>query len=160
MMKGEGSTIRGMARGDLDQVVTLDAGAGGLTRRDFFQRRWQAMEADPESYIGLVAGQPDALDGFVLAHILTGEFGTRRRLAIIDSIAVRPEARGGGVGAALMGALKAEAGQRGCAEIRTLADWSRQDLLRFFANSDFSPAPLDVLEKSLEDIPQERSHAG
>ncbi len=159
-MKGEVSTIRAMARSDLDQVVALDAGTGGLTRRDFFQRRWQAMEADPESYIGLVAGEPDALNGFVLAHILTGEFGTRRRLAIIDSIAVRPDARGGGVGASLMGALKTEAGQRGCAEIRTLADWSRQDLLRFFAKSGFSPAPLDVLEKSLEDTPKEKSHAG
>lgn len=160
MMKSADSTIRGMARNDLDQVVALDAGAGELTRSDFFQRRWQAMEAGPESYIGLVAGEPDAIDGFALAHILTGEFGTRRRLAIIDGIAVRPEARGGGVGAALMGALKAEAGQRGCAEIRTLADWSRQDLLRFFANSGFSPAPLDVLEKSLEDVPLEKSHAG
>lgn len=159
-MKGEGSTIRAMARGDLDQVVALDAGAGGLTRSDFFQRRWQAMEAGPESYVGLVAGERDAVDGFVLAHILTGEFGTRRRLAIIDSIAVRSEARGGGVGAGLMDALKTEAVQRGCAEIRTLSDWSRQDLLRFFAKSGFSPAPLDVLEKSLEDFPQEKSHAG
>lgn len=159
-MKGEDSTIRGMARDDLDQVVALDAGAGGLTRRDFFQRRWQAMEAGPESYIGLVSGEPDALDGFVLAHILSGEFGTRRRLAIIDSIAVRPEARGGGVGASLMDALKTEARQRDCAEIRTLADWSRQDLLHFFSNSGFSPAPLDVLEKTLEDIPREQSNAG
>jgi N-acetylglutamate synthase-like GNAT family acetyltransferase len=149
-----------MASGDLEQVVALDARTGGLTRNDFFQRRWQAMEAGPQSYIGLVAAERGAIKGFALGHILTGEFGTRRRLAIIDSIAVSQEARGSGVGAALMEALKAEARARDCSEIRTLADWSQQDLLRYFAKSGFSPAPLNVLEKSLEehrrDIPHER----
>lgn len=160
MIKGTNTTIRGMASGDLEQVVALDARAGGFARNGFFQRRWRAMEASPESYIGLVAGGRDAVDGFVLAHILTGEFGARRPLAIIDSIAVSPEARGGGVGTALMEALKAKASQRACAEIRTLADWPQQDLLRFFARSGFSPAPLCVLERSLEESPKEKTHAG
>lgn len=159
-MTGTNTTIRDMAPGDLEQVVALDARAGGFARNDFFQRRRRAMETSPESYIGLVAGGRNAVDGFALAHVLTGEFGARRALAIIDSIAVNPEARGGGVGTALMEALKTKARQRACAEIRTLADWPQQDLLRFFANSGFSPAPLCVLERSLEEIPEEKTHAG
>ncbi|MBS1269319.1 MAG: hypothetical protein MAG794_00268 [Gammaproteobacteria bacterium] len=138
-----------MSEGDLEQVVALDATAGGFSRNDFFRRRRRAMAADPRSYIGLIAVRAEVVNGFVLGHILTGEFGTHRRLAIIDSIAVSPGRRGSGVGGALMKALKATARERGCAEVRTLAEWERQDLIGFFASTGFTPAPVNVLEKSL-----------
>lgn len=143
------STIRPMNREDLEQVIVLDAEPGVLRRDDFFRRRWRAMENSPQSYIGLVAAGRNTVEGFVLAHILTGEFGAVRPLTIIDAIAVDPWLRSGGVGAALMEALKAEAATRQCTEIRTLADWDRQDLLEFFRISGFSPAPFNVLRKSL-----------
>ena len=88
----------------------------------------------------------------MLAQVLTGEFGAVRPLAVIDGIAVDPWVRGGGVGGALMEALKAAARELDCAEIRTLADWERQDLLGFFAGAGFSLAPLNVLEKSLDSM--------
>jgi len=138
-----------MSAGDLDQVIALDAQAGDISRRDFFNRRWQAMQVRPESHIALIATRGDTVSGFVLGHILTGEFGAQRQLAIIDAMAVTPEGRGGGIGTNLMAALKVEAKQRGCAEIRTMADWSQHDLLRFFGKSGFFLAPLNVLEKSL-----------
>ena len=142
--------IRGMVSTDLERVAGLDAMATGLTRTDFFRRRWQAMEDKPDSYIGLIAVGQDSICGFVLGHILTGEFGTRRKLAIIDSIAVTPELHGSGIGAQLMNAMKDRARELDCAEIRTLAGWNRQDLLGFFAKSGFSPLPVNVLEKNLQ----------
>ncbi len=141
--------IRDMVSTDLERVAGLDAMATGLTRNDFFSRRWQAMEDKPDSYIGLIAERRDSICGFVLGHILTGEFGARRKLAIIDSIAVATELHGSGIGAELMEALKSRARELGCAEMRTLAGWNRQDLLGFFAKSGFSPVPVNVLEKNL-----------
>lgn len=149
-MKTTQSTIRPMGAEDLDRVIALDEHAGGLRREDFFNRRRQAMDRNPQSYFGLVSDGEDGVNGFVLGHVLTGEFGATRPLAVIDSIAVDPGRRGGGIGTALMQALKHAAGERGCAEIRTLADWSRQDLLGFFHATGFSPAPLNVLEKNLD----------
>ncbi len=142
--------IRDMVSADLKQVAGLDAMATDLTRNDFFRRRWQAMKDKPDMYIGLIALRQDEICGFVLGHILTGEFGTRRKLATIDSIAVTPELHGSGIGAKLMNAMKDRARDLDCAEIRTLAEWNRQDLLGFFAKSDFSPLPVNVLEKNLE----------
>jgi len=142
--------IRDMASTDLERVAELDAMATGLTRTDFFRRRWQAMEDKPDSYIGLIEVRQDSICGFVLGHILTGEFGTRRKLAIIDSIAVTPALHGSGIGAQLMNAIKERARELGCAEIRTLAGWDRQDLLGFFAKSGFSLLPVTVLEKNLQ----------
>jgi len=148
-MNNTESALRAMRAEDLEQVIVLDAESGGLRRDDFFRRRWRAMEGDPGAYIGLVAAAGDTIEGFVLGHVLTGEFGTVRPLAIIDSIAVDPWLRGGGVGMHLMEALKDAARERNCGEIRTLADWERQDLLRFFSGSGFSLAPLNVLEKPI-----------
>jgi len=149
-MNDQDSSIRAMRSEDLEQVIALDAASGGLHRDDFFQRRWQAMEESPQVYVGLVAASGDTVNGFVLGHILTGEFGEVRPLAIIDSIAVDPRFRRGGVGSRLMEALKAEATERDCSEIRTVADWGRQDLLAFFSGSGFSLAPLEVLETNLD----------
>lgn len=139
-----------MSAADLERAITLDAEAGGLRRDDFFQRRWRAMQSNPRSYPGLVAVAGDSVVGFALGHVLTGEFGGTRPLAIIDSIAVDPGVRGGGVGRSLLEALKTAARELDCAEIRTVADWERQDLLGFFAATGFTPAPLAVIDKSLE----------
>lgn len=141
--------IRDMVSADLEQVTGLDAMATGLVRNDFFRRRWQAMKDNPNLYIGLIAVRQDNICGFVLGHILTGEFGGRRKLANIDSIAVTTECHGSGIGAKLIEALKSRARELDCAEIRTLAEWNRQDLMGFFAKSGFSPLPVNVLEKNL-----------
>ena len=142
--------IRAMQPEDLEQVVGLDAMASGLTRNDFFRRRWQAMQSKPQSYIGMVAASRDGIDGFILGHILTGEFGARRRLAIIDGLAVAELHRGSGVATNLMEAFKNRSRELECVEIRTMAEWDRQDLLGFFARTGFTPAPVNVLEKSFE----------
>lgn len=141
--------IRDMVSADLEQVAGLDAMATGLARNDFFRRRWQAMKDKPNLYIGLIAVRQDSICGFVLGHILTGEFGARRKLAIIDSIAVTTERHGSGIGAKLIEALKSRAREQDCAEIRTLVEWKRQDLMGFFAKSSFSLLPVNVLEKNL-----------
>ncbi len=143
-------TIRAMLQEDLTLMVGLDAMASGLTRDDFFRRRLHAMQGKPQSYIGMVAACRDGINGFILGHILTGEFGASRRLAIIDGLAVAASHRGSGVATQLMEAFRNRARELECVEIRTMAEWDRQDLLGLFAQTGFTPAPVNVLEKSFE----------
>lgn len=149
-ISGTAGSIRPLAQSDVDAVVALDAAAGGMRREDFFRKRWRAMQVDPDSCIAIVAGNGAGAEGFALAHILTGEFGGDQRFAILDGFAVDPARRHSGVGGALIAALKDEARRRGCTEIRTQCEWPRQDLLGFLAAQGFSPAPVLVLERDLE----------
>ena len=84
-----------------------------------------------------------------MAHILSGEFGTDERFAILDSMGVEKAQQRTGLGAQLMQALRDEAGKRKCTEIRTQVEWEQQHLLSFFAHSGFVPAMVNVLERDL-----------
>lgn len=132
---------------DLEQVIGLDKNLGGSARPEFFNKRLQAMGRSPETYISLVASHGDQLCGFLFAHVLQGEFGTRQPTAVIDALGVQPGDQGSGVGMQLMEAFKAEARQRGCGSVQTQANWHQQDLLAYFANADFSLAARNVLTR-------------
>lgn len=140
---------RPMQEEDLDRVVALDAQASGTRRSDFFRKRWQAAAGKPDVYIALVALSGSEIRGFVMAHVLAGEFGTDERFAILDGLGVDSGTRRSGVGAELVGALKVAARDRNCSELRTQAAWDQQPLLAFFASAGFSLAAVNVLERNL-----------
>ncbi len=150
-MTTEPVTIRPMLEEDLDRVIDLDSDAGGMRRGDFFRKRWRAMQVAPEAYLGLVAIQADSVSGFVLAHLLSGEFGAEERFAILDGLGVESSRQGAGIGPNLMDALKQEARVRGCIEVHTQIAWDQQKLLCFFAGAGFLPAAVNVLERRLDE---------
>ncbi len=151
VMPAAAPAIRPADGSDLDRIVALDAEAAGMRRADFFHKRWHAMQAAPQDYLALVADGGDSVDGFAMAHILSGEFGDDERYAILDGFAVDAARRRAGTGGALIEAIKDAARVLGCSDIRTQVQWSRQDLLAFLAGLDFSPAPVLVLERGFED---------
>jgi len=136
---------RAMSATDLPRVVDLDAETG-VRRRDFFHKRWQAMQTEPDKYISLVAEANEEIAGFVMAHVLAGEFGTDQRFAILDGLGVDKEARRSGIGVSLIDALKQASRQRNCSELRTQIAWQQRDLLAFFSGAGFVPAAVNVLE--------------
>ena len=69
-------TVRALAPRDLGAVAAIDGALGGLTRRAYFERRLQAAQRDPERYLQLALEEDGALAGFMLGHVLEGEFGT------------------------------------------------------------------------------------
>ena len=140
---------RPMQEEDLDRVVALDAQASGMRRSDFFRKRWRAVAGAPDVYIVLVALSGDEVEGFIMAHVLAGEFGTDDRFAILDGLGVESGMRRSGIGAELVTALKCAARDRDCTELRTQAAWGQQQLLSFFANAGFSLAAVNVLERDL-----------
>ncbi|GJL81837.1 MAG: hypothetical protein DHS20C01_14710 [marine bacterium B5-7] len=146
---GKNLNIRTAIDENIERIVELDAEAGGMRREDFFRKRWQAMHSDLDAYIAFAAFYGESVTGFAIAHILSGEFGTDDRYAIVDGFAVDASHRRSGIGGELIEALKDEARLRGCTDVRTQVEWQRQDLLTFLAGLDFTPAPVIALEREL-----------
>jgi predicted N-acetyltransferase YhbS len=138
---------RAVKPADLAPVVALDTRLAGRSRRGFFERRLDAARRDPAAYLGRVAADGDRLTGFVLAHILDGEFGGGYPVAMLDALGVDPTAQHHGVGGALLHDLENALRGHGVREIRSQAGWHEQGLLRFFAASGFALAPRHILER-------------
>ena len=140
--------LRPAREDDLESVIALDRSHSGQSRRGFFEKRWRAMARAPEAFISLAAEWENALAGFVLAHVLDGEFGGSERVVVLDAVGVANDARGNGIGTSLMQALVDEVRERGAGELRTQARWDQRGLLEFFAKVGFRLAPSVVLERS------------
>jgi len=139
--------LRAPVARDLDAVVALDRARGGRTRHGFFVKRWRAIETHPDAFVSIVAESPGGVAGYVLAHIIRGEFGADAPAAVLDAIAVAPTHAERGLGRDLISALVEAARHRGAREIRTQARWDESGLVQFFARSGFALAPRVVLER-------------
>jgi ribosomal protein S18 acetylase RimI-like enzyme len=147
-MKNRQVQIRPLQGVDINQIIVLDKSIGGEDRADFFRKRLQAMERSPKTYISMVVADKKRVYGFLLANVLTGEFGGNNSVAQIDALGVQPGEQGSGFGMQLMNALKDEAVNRRCTGLRTQASWQQQELLAYFASADFTLAPRNILKRT------------
>lgn len=141
------TAVRPAAEADLEAIIALDRSHSGQSRRGFFEKRWRAITRTPGAFISLAAEREGALAGFLLAHVLDGEFGGSERVAVLDAVGVAADDRGRGIGSHLMQALVDEVRERGGREVRTQARWDQRGLLDFFAKAGFQLAPSVVLER-------------
>lgn len=156
-------TIRPLTPADLPAVVAIDAANEGRSRRDYIERRLRAAQREPALHAQFAAVDGDADDavvGFMLARVLAGEFGRRRRGLRLELMGVRAERRGGGIGHALFKALVAWAQRHGCAEIRTVASWRDTEILAWFDGLGFELAPDVILEASVDGGVRRRERDG
>jgi predicted N-acetyltransferase YhbS len=145
------ATLRAMLPGDLDAVVQLDTFVFGASRRAHLARRLEALAAaEPANQtIGLVAEEDGALVGFIMGVLTNGEFGFTDVTALVDSIAVHPSRRRGGIGRQLTAAFLTECAARGARDAYTLINWSAWDMLRFFDSMGFSLAQTVPLRRRI-----------
>ncbi len=132
---------------DIEQVIGLDKNLGGDSRAQFFNKRLQAMQRSPDTYISFVSKTGDQVHAFLFAHVLVGEFGGQQPVAVLDALGVQPGDQGSGVGMKLMQALKDEAKKRGCGSLQTQANWAQQELLAYFASAGFTLAGKNILKR-------------
>lgn len=141
-----GTAIRPIAPDDLEAVIKLDQKLGGASRRGFYEKRFAAVTRDPKRFVWLAALNDGGLAGFVSAHILDGEFGIGRPVALLDAIGIQPEVQGKGFGAMLEEALNRDLRERGVGCILSEVSWTEQGLISFFGRRGYQLAPMNVLE--------------
>ena len=142
--------LRPLAAGDLAAVTRLDATNGGESRAGFFERRLQAEQHSPGGFFSCVAERGGEVAGFLLGHLLDGEFGGLERVAVLDAVAIDPAAQRQGLARKLVGEFDRSARERGASEMRTQAQWDRPGLVEFFSAAGFRLSPRLVLERPTE----------
>ena len=101
-MADETRIVRNVVRDDLEALVALDQAHAGRSRRGFFEKRLQAMDREPDSFVALTATEGARTIGFVLGHLLEGEFGTEARTLVLDGIGVEVKEQRRGTGTRLL----------------------------------------------------------
>ncbi|WP_410812355.1 GNAT family N-acetyltransferase [Micromonospora sp. 067-2] len=103
---------------------------------DAYERAFAAITADPRNQL-IVAEQDDELVGCLQITYIPGlgRHGSERSL--IESVRVRSDRRGQGLGRDLMTWAIEQARQRGCALVQLTTDKSRHDAHRFYLGLGF-----------------------
>ncbi|MEV7987235.1 GNAT family N-acetyltransferase [Micromonospora sp. NPDC085948] len=134
--------FREAVRADLPGVIALLADDVLGKARDFtevdeaYERAFAAIDADPRNQL-IVAEQAGDLVGCLQITYIPGlgRHGSERSL--IESVRVRSDRRGQGLGRGLMTWAVDQARQRGCALVQLTTDKTRADAHRFYLGLGF-----------------------
>jgi ribosomal protein S18 acetylase RimI-like enzyme len=140
--------IRRARRGDLAQVVAIDARITGLRKPAYWAgilRRYGGR--DPGRFF-LVSMEENKVLGYVVGEIRDWEFGSPP-CGWVFGIGVRPAARLRGTGTRLLEAVCAAFRRRGVEKVRTLLARDNALVLAFFRSQGMMAAPFIALERDL-----------
>ena len=143
------ATVRPLAREDLDAVVAIDARLEGRTRRAYFERRLAAALRHPELHLQAAVDDDAGLAGYMLGRVMEGEFGRVAKALRLETIGVRPDAKGRNVGGRLLDEIARAARSRGIEELRTAARWNDHAMLRWLDEHGFALAPNHVVDRAI-----------
>jgi GNAT superfamily N-acetyltransferase len=140
--------LRTARREDVPAIVALIAADQlGVTRdgiRDeadlaAYLAAFESIDADP-AHILMVAESAGNLVGTMQLSFLPGLARRGSLRAQIEAVRIAAEARGSGLGAAMMAWAIDEARRRGCALVQLTTDKSRIDAHRFYQRLGFVPS--------------------
>ena len=142
--------VRPVRRGDLDQVITLDARVTGLEKRSYWQSLYRryGMSTQAERQF-LVAEAGARVVGFVIGEVRDWEFGSPP-CGWVFAIDVHPDARIKGVGTSLLAAICAGFRRAGVRKVRTMLSRDNNLILSFFRSQGMMAGPFIPLEMDLE----------
>jgi ribosomal protein S18 acetylase RimI-like enzyme len=147
---------RPLVADDLQRVIEIDSEYSGRRRDGFFRKRLDAALAEPHKFVYLGCEIESVLQGFLLARLQEGEYGTEEPSASFDAIGVDPGLVKKGLGRALLDALARILQHKGIATIHTQADWHNLPMLHFFAGTGFALAPRHILERAATPLHDEQ----
>jgi ribosomal protein S18 acetylase RimI-like enzyme len=142
--------IRPVQRGDLDQVIALDATVTGLAKRPYWlsvYRRYGAAASRTQHF--LVALLDAQVVGFIIGEVRDWEFGSPP-CGWVFAIDVLPQARQAGVGTKLLAEISARFRRAGVNKLRTLLARDNPLILSFFRSQGMMAGPLISLEMDLD----------
>ncbi|MFG1913380.1 GNAT family N-acetyltransferase [Micromonospora sp. NPDC048898] len=135
-------TYREAVRADLPAVIALLADDVLGKARDFtevdeaYERAFAAIDADPRNQL-IVAEQAGDLVGCLQITYIPGLGRHGAERSLIESVRVRSDRRGQGLGQQLMTWAVDQARQRGCALVQLTTDRTRVDAHRFYLGLGF-----------------------
>ncbi|MFI6272161.1 GNAT family N-acetyltransferase [Micromonospora zamorensis] len=135
-------TYREAVRADLPAVIALLADDILGKARDFtevdeaYERAFADISADPRNQL-IVAEQDAELVGCLQITYIPGLGRHGAERSLIESVRVRSDRRGQGLGRELMTWAVDQARQRGCALVQLTTDKTREDAHRFYLGLGF-----------------------
>ncbi|MBQ0904666.1 GNAT family N-acetyltransferase [Micromonospora sp. U21] len=133
---------REAVRADLPAVIALLADDVLGKARDFttvdeaYERAFADISADPRNHL-IVAEQDGELVGCLQITYIPGLGRHGAERSLIESVRVRSDRRGHGLGRALMAWAIDQARRRGCTLVQLTTDKARQDAHRFYLSLGF-----------------------
>jgi len=140
--------IRRARRGDLAQVIDIDARITGLRKPRYWaeiQRRYGGRSAQR---FFLVSQQGKRVEGYIVGEVRDWEFG-QPPCGWVFGLGVRPDARVQGAGTRLLAAICDAFRGCGVDKVRTLLARDNSLVLAFFRSQGMMAAPFIALEKDL-----------
>lgn len=135
---------------DLDEIIATDARVTGVEKTDYWYEVFHRYGArSPRQRFFFVAEVHDQIEGFVIGEVRDWEFGSPP-CGWVFGITVRPEARLGGIGAALLATICDAFRRAGVTKVRTLLARDNHLILSFFRSQGMMAAPFIPLELDLE----------
>jgi GNAT superfamily N-acetyltransferase len=146
------TTIRAARTYDAQAIAELGAQLGYRSTRQQIASRLAGVEAEPSSRV-LVA---ESGDGRVIGwlHVAARTQLTEDCCAEILGLVVDETSRGGGIGAALIGAAEEWARSKGCVRMRVRSRDTRERAHRFYERAGYERNKVQlVLHKPLSPLP-------
>jgi GNAT superfamily N-acetyltransferase len=147
---GDGLIVRAVQRGDLDQVIAIDATVTGLEKRKYWAsvyKRYGSGERSEQQF--LVALDQGRVVGFIIGEVRDWEFGSPP-CGWVFAIDVLPQARLGGIGTRLLETISAAFRRAGVRKLRTMLARDNTLILSFFRSQGLMAGPLISLEIDLD----------
>ncbi len=141
--------IRPVRRGDLEQVIAIDATVTGLEKRKYwasvFRRYGTGAHAQQRFLVALAQGR---VVGFIIGEVRDWEFGSPP-CGWVFAIDVDPSARLSGVGTRLLESISADFRRAGVRKLRTMLARDNTLILSFFRSQGMMAGALVSLELDL-----------
>ena len=135
---------------DLDRIIAIDRIVTGVEKTDYWYEVFHRYGArSPRQRFFLVAEVGGDIEGYVVGEVRDWEFGSPP-CGWVFGIAVRPDARLGGIGTALLAAISDAFRRAGVTKVRTLLARDNHLVLSFFRSQGMTAAPFIPLELDLE----------
>ncbi len=143
--------IRTAQPGDIPAVTAVDAGITSLAKASHWRDLQQRSSARDSRHFFLVAtpaDDPDTLLGFIVGEVRAWEFGSAP-CGWVYALGIAPDARGRGVGEALLDAIAREFRRLGMKKMRTMVAKQNTLPMLFFRAEGMMAGPYIQLEKDL-----------
>jgi ribosomal protein S18 acetylase RimI-like enzyme len=141
-------TVRLMRHEDKDALVEIDALSSGEPRAEFLMGQFKKALSGEHTTIMVGVLEGKAV-GFIVGELYMGEFGVPEGMATVNTVGVHPEAKGHGVGRALMEAFLVHLREAGVERVRTVVGWDQWDLMGYFRSNGYAPGTSTVLERDV-----------